>query len=416
MDDGGIGRRLREIRAWRGLSLRATAELAGFSAGYLSLIERGLRPVDKRTTLEALAGALRVAPSELGSAFPPSNRAGDAYTAARLHVPAIEDALADLEIGDRDPGSHAAWSDTQARADALAAARRTGDYARQAELLPSLISDLNAAVGQHGPAALRGLVTAYQRAATTTKTLGVRGVPAFAALRARQAADHLGDPAWQALAAVATISTSSRPRAVLVADRTIDSLSGSLDDQRCREMAGALHLGAALAEAVLGRADRAYERVVAAGGRARRRDGGVPDGEHDHVAGERVAGGLVDGHGFGGMLFGPSNVRMWRMSVAVEAGDGGRVHELGSGWDVRAIPSPRRHADYWTEMARGMATSPTTRDDAVTALLRAEELAPDHVRSHPLLRETVRDLLRRTPSDRAAGREVRGLAFRMGLS
>ena len=69
-----VGRRLREIRSWRGLSLTVTAELAGLSAGYLSHIERGLRPLQRRATLEALASALRVAPSEItGQPCPPSS-------------------------------------------------------------------------------------------------------------------------------------------------------------------------------------------------------------------------------------------------------------------------------------------------------------------------------------------------------
>lgn len=81
--DRTIGRRLGEVRAWRGLSLRAAAELAGFSASYLSMIERGLRPVDKRSTLEALANALRVAPSELtGTPYPPTDTASSEAHAA----------------------------------------------------------------------------------------------------------------------------------------------------------------------------------------------------------------------------------------------------------------------------------------------------------------------------------------------
>ena len=91
---------------WRGLSLRAVAELAGFSASYLSLIERGVRPVDKRSTLEALAAALRVAPSELGSAFPPAGRS-DELAAARTFVPRIEEALTDIAGRARSRGTRA---------------------------------------------------------------------------------------------------------------------------------------------------------------------------------------------------------------------------------------------------------------------------------------------------------------------
>lgn len=392
-ESGGtaVGRRLREIRVWRGMSLRAVAELAGFSASYLSLIERGERPVDKRSTLEALAAALRVAPSELGSAFPPAGRP-DELAPARSHLTRIEEALTDVEVGEGDVTEP--WPAVEQRLDELTAARLRNDYTRQAELLPRLIVDLNGAVrGEHRTAALEALCAVYQRAAVTTKTLGVRGLPSFAALRARQAADQLGDPAWQGLATVATASTSGRARAVALADRGIDALADRLGDPRCREMAGALHLGAALSEATLGHRDRAAERLDEA---------------------TRLADGMTDGHGFAGMLFGPANVRVWRMSVAVESGEGGRVGELAAGWDVRAIPVRGRRADYWAEIGRGLATSRSTRDEAVTALLRAEALAPQRIRAHPLLRETVADLHRRSRGG-ALDRELRGLAWRMGV-
>ncbi len=73
MDDQArtIGRRLREVRYWRRKSLRAVAELAGLSESYLSRLERGERPVDRRSTLEALAAALEVAPGELTAAGTP---------------------------------------------------------------------------------------------------------------------------------------------------------------------------------------------------------------------------------------------------------------------------------------------------------------------------------------------------------
>jgi transcriptional regulator with XRE-family HTH domain len=387
-----IGRRLREIRQWRGLSLRAVAELAGFSASYLSLIERGHRPVDKRSTLEALAAALRVAPSELGSAFPPAGRADDGLTTARTFLTGIEEALTDIEVGEGD--ATAPWPAISRRLDEMAAARLRNDYTRQAELLPGLIADLNGSVrGSRRQDALRALCGVYQRAAVTAKTLGVRGLPAFAALRARQAAEQLDDPAWRGLAAMITASTSGRARAVVLADRGVDALADRLDDPRCREMAGALHLGAALSEAALGRPDRAAERLDEA---------------------TRLAARLADGHGFGGMLFGPTNVRVWRLSVAVESGEGGRVRELAKGWDVRAIPVPARHADYWSEIGRGLAASKADRDEAIMALLRAEKLAPQRIRAHPLIRETVADLHRRARPG-SLDRELRGLAWRMGV-
>ena len=56
------------------MALTVTAELAELSAGYLSRIDRGLRPVQRRATLEgaSLASALRVSSSEItGQPYPP---------------------------------------------------------------------------------------------------------------------------------------------------------------------------------------------------------------------------------------------------------------------------------------------------------------------------------------------------------
>lgn len=60
-----IGRRIRELRKWRRMDLAAVAGLAGMSPSYLSLIERGKRPVTKRMVLERVAAALRVSPTDL---------------------------------------------------------------------------------------------------------------------------------------------------------------------------------------------------------------------------------------------------------------------------------------------------------------------------------------------------------------
>ncbi|ACU95388.1 predicted transcriptional regulator [Saccharomonospora viridis DSM 43017] len=62
MGENDVGRRIREVRAWRGLSLRATAELTGITHGYLAQLERGEKPVKNRQLLEALARTLRVSP------------------------------------------------------------------------------------------------------------------------------------------------------------------------------------------------------------------------------------------------------------------------------------------------------------------------------------------------------------------
>lgn len=388
-----IGTRLREIRAWRGLSLRATAQLAGLSASYLSMIERGERQVERRATLEALAAALRVAPSELGSVFPGSYR-DPAVAAARASVGDVEDALTDIDLDDRPGRPAAPWPEITARLGELARLRPLGDYATQGTLLPDLIADLHVALPEHRQAALEGLCSCYQAAAQMARSLGVRGMPHMAALRLRHAAEELDDPAWLGLGAYITAGASGRARSIVVADRGVAELAPHLDDRRCREMAGQLHLVASLAETVLGHPDRGEDRIAEAVDLART----VPDGEL----------------GFAGLMFGPTNAAAWRVSSAMER-DPGTAAELAEKVDVTALPAPVRRAAYWADLGRGLASLRGRREDAIVALRQAEELSPQRVRTHPLAREAVVGLLRQARRD-GEGRELRGLAYRMGIA
>jgi transcriptional regulator with XRE-family HTH domain len=54
-DEGTVGARLRVLRRWRGLTLTELAGLADLSTSYLSMAERGLRPIDRRSVIGRLA-------------------------------------------------------------------------------------------------------------------------------------------------------------------------------------------------------------------------------------------------------------------------------------------------------------------------------------------------------------------------
>lgn len=68
----------------------------------------------------------------------------------------------------------------------------------------------------------------------------------------------------------------------------------------------------------------------------------------------------------------------------------------------------------YADLGRGLAQERGRDREAVEALCEAERIAPDLVRSTPLVRETVGDLLRRARR-RAGGRNLTGLAFRIGI-
>jgi transcriptional regulator with XRE-family HTH domain len=141
-DEPVIGRRLREIRSWRGLSLTVTAELAGLSAGYLSRIERGLRPVQRRATLEALASALRVSPSEItGQPYRPSS-ASEAV--AHSAAPGLRAVLRDIELGEPLIGAAPRpLAELRAEVTAVTSACAACDYGALGHAVPGLLGELH---------------------------------------------------------------------------------------------------------------------------------------------------------------------------------------------------------------------------------------------------------------------------------
>ena len=113
-------------------------------------------------------------------------------------------------------------------------------------------------------------------------------------------------------------------------------------------------------------------------------------------------------------VFGPSNVDIHRVAVATDLGDPAtalqhaeqvRPHHLPSGYEERA-------GRYLIDVARAY-TARHRDDDALGALLDAEETAPEEIRTHRLARAVVADLLGRERRSRTRG--LRALASRCGV-
>jgi len=112
--------------------------------------------------------------------------------------------------------------------------------------------------------------------------------------------------------------------------------------------------------------------------------------------------------------FGPSNVGVWRMSVALESGDHSEAARIATTVNPAALPSPTRQSAYWREYGRALARLPRRQDDAVLALRRAELISPARIHRHPFMRSVLAELTTRAKRD-AVGRELRGMAYRAGL-
>jgi transcriptional regulator with XRE-family HTH domain len=395
-----IGRRVREIRTWRGMNLTTTAGLAGISPSALSLMERGKRPISKRAVLESLARALRVSPFELtGQPHPPS---GEGTAESRSAMATLADLLGGWWIGEVPDRPGRPLPEVLAELDSFHGARNSpgphgaGDYVAQVETLSPLIRDLLAASADR--TALRRtlvpLLLAYHVAGSISARLGIPGLPSLAAERMRDVADELNDPVWRGVAdwgRAQFLSATNRERQYELAVAVADKAPAGRPETR-----GMANLTAAFAAAAMARPDVAETHLAAAAELAELVE---PD---------------VSPWPSGVMQFGRTNVDIFRVGVGVELGQGARVAEIGSA--VRLATASRgRQASFWMDYARGLITERRTRDKGLQALLRAEKLAPQQVRTNVFAREAVTNLLSSARSQ-AGGPDLRGLAWRMDIA
>ncbi|WP_018683259.1 helix-turn-helix domain-containing protein [Actinokineospora enzanensis] len=386
-----IGRRLRQIRNARGKSLAVVAGLAGISPSYLSRLESGHRALDRRSLIVALARALDVAPTEITNAAltTPGEAEEDralgavrlALFAASMHAPR---------------GRVCGADELDARATDLLNRQRDCDYATVGTRLPGLINDLHTTLesGAHTRDVLRLLVTTHVQG--TQAWLGDIGASQDlawqAATMAADAAQRLAEPVALAVSGFGMAFGLIGAGGFELADEVLDATDPGTTDNVELQMSGMLTLARSLVAASRGNQS---ERVAAL------------DQAEDlaRFAGEGNA------MWFG---FGPANVGVWRMSVALEAGEHGEAARIAATIDPDALPSPTRRSAYWREYGRALARMPNRRDDAVMMLRKAERISPARVHRHPFIHSILSELLARARDD-AIGRELRGLAYRSGL-
>lgn len=395
-----IGANLRRIRKGQGISLDVLAGTSGLSKSFLSRVERGERTLDRRSHLNALAKALQCSLGDLvGQPFPAVGRTQDITHAA---VPALRRVLHAAAIGYVDEHAQPRpVAELAAAAGDLWDMRRRCDYAGVARILPGLVEALQVHVarGDDTRQALRLLVEVTSAAAFSLRALGYADLAWTAAEQCHAAAAALGDPFAIGFADFTRAQASSLgpgyDAALHLAEEAADQLrpylTGDTEEER---VYGTLLLTAAWAAAATRNYDQVDTYVTEAVELGARTGDADPAGDPWQT------------------YFGPANTRIWEMSIAVEAGDGGRAAELADAVDLSVIDSKSRQAAFWTELGRGLAQEPGRETDAAEAFLRADHVAPQRVRSNALVRQAVGTMLDRV-TQRAAGRKLSALASRM---
>ncbi|MGW1061838.1 helix-turn-helix domain-containing protein [Micromonospora rubida] len=391
-----VGRRVAYWRGRRRLSQQVFADRLGKSKSWVDKVERGVRSLDRVSTLQEVAAVLRIDTAVLlGRDVQPA-----AVIERTAEVERIRAALSRYEIPlGRPAGSRPVLPAVQmARQVAYAwTTFQHARYPRVIDLLPDLLADVERTHATDPAAGRMPLAEAYRITASLLVKLGAPDLAWLAVDRAMIAAT--GDRVQVAAAAVQlgqVLCASGQVRvaksAMLAAAYRIAPPVIEFGLPPELSLCGTLLLQAALAAARHGDDAAVAELLDEAAALAAR----VGDG-HDH-------------HRTG---FGPTAVELARVAAAVELGDGGDAvawHEKATtrdGW--RWLPAEHRAA-HLIDAARAYLQT----DDPVSAgriLMEADRIAPAEIRHRP----AGRDLLAQVARDPTAPTTLIHLAATLGI-
>lgn len=382
-----IGRRVAYLRVRRRLSQQSFADRLGKSKSWVDKVERGVRSLERLSTIREIAAVLRVDPAALlGRDVQPAEVAERSEGVARIRAALSAYPMAFGRQADRavmPPDRLArevrhAWTTYQ-----------HARYPRLVELLPTVLTEVHRAHGQHPEAGRTAVVEMDRVTAAVLVKLGEGSLAWLAADRAMSAA--AGDRVLLACAAVQlgeVLRGSARAGPVMLAAAS-QIAAGTPEALSLR---GSLLLQAALIAARAGD-DRTAGRLL------------------DEAAelGDQVG----DGHDHYRTAFGPAAVEVARAAVAVELGDGPEAvarHEKAIGRDGwRWLPVEHRAA-HLIDAARAYLRT----DDPANAarvLVRAERIAPAEISHRPAARDVVAQVARHS----AAPATVTQLAINLGV-
>ncbi len=339
----------------------------------------------------ALARALEVAPSEI-------TRSGVGLSGDLDEDRSLGDVrLSMLQASIGEPGGEVVSSSVlKIRANSVLDAQRRCDYSMVGSELPGLIRDLHTslAAGRDDEALLKlAVLTHVQGTQAWLSAIGAAPDLAWqASLLARRAAERLDDPLFGAVSAFGTSFGLLSAGGFEPARRLLSAAEPGTATNEAMQVSGMLALTHALVAAA----------KVDAGSRRAALDQAADLAAHT---------GDANAMWFG---FGPSNVGIWRMSVALEAGDHHEAAAIAETVDPRALAATRQAA-YYREYGRALARLPKRQTEAVLMLRRAEKISPARIHRHPFMRAVLTELLARAKKE-AVGRELRGMAYRSGLS
>ncbi|MFC4052113.1 helix-turn-helix domain-containing protein [Actinomadura syzygii] len=392
----GVGPRLARTRKLRGLTQQQLAERVPCSKSLIAQVERGHKPASQ-ALIAGAARALRVEVGELtGQPYHDGTPREDLVHAA---IPGLRRALLGWDLPDEDvrPRPVAALRADVQRASKLG---RDAYYGRLGEMLPGLLEELTTAVHE-APSADRAalfalLSEAYTGVTAIAYTLGYFDLRSLAMERVEWAARQSDDPLrvartqWQR--STLFLVSASYERGARLLNRIRHDLGEDVGrmDPATLSVYGATHLRSAIFAARKPNAGEAWLHIAEARDAAR-----LLDADANHY----------------GLEFGPSNVAIHEVGVAVEMYDGTEAVKRAARIRLPPTVAPVRLGHYYIDLARGWLYH-GNRARALETLYAARQAAPQQTRHHPQVRETVRML---TDLERRRPKSLSGFASWLGI-
>ncbi|MFF3273136.1 helix-turn-helix domain-containing protein [Streptomyces chrestomyceticus] len=389
-----IGRRARRARLRLGMPQADLAAALGKSQGWVSKMECGLIELDRVGILNLLAAELHVHPNDL---------IGRPYTNSpdenRWQV-AASSILRELRRYDLTPVFNGAPRAAAKLWREMTRLHRLRDAAANVSILrvlPDLFRESRAlaevASGHEREEAYAIYAVCCKFAHTAAHSLGHPELITMACERAAWSARLSGDPVMPAVADWMRVwdmwASADWEDAIVLSDKAISTVQQ--DYERGKPLAvrawGSLQLRAAVSAARGGRSSEAEDRIGLAKTAAERMNdyAGAP---------------VYDRHS---LTFSPGNVQIHAISVSLEMGQQRKalaINHRTSPELVSSLPNSRQ-GHHHMDLARAWLWD-GNRDKALGELEKAERIAPQLIRNHPIARSTLRSIVY---AERAATRE-----------
>lgn len=396
-DRAAVAARVAEQRHLAGHTQASLAEAAKVSESLIKKVEQKKASATP-AFIAAVAKALRISPTALtGQPYAPVESADAAVHGA---VAVLRTELAAYDIDDERVSQVRPVAVLAKDVDQVCTWRRGASFHRLGDALPGLLGEVRAAVHRWtGPDRDRALVMLcelYYSAHSLAYKLGYPDLAALAVDRIGWAASEADNPLWRAVAQFqrgALLTSGGDWNAALsFLDRCRSQIeprlgAGARDDLIAW---GGLHLQSGLA------ASRSGRRALA----------------DDHLAEARETAARLGDDRDRILSFGPTNVGIWSVALAVEAMDGTEALTRARTLVIPDGSPSERVGHHYIDLSRAYLLHGDRRR-AFDALLSAKRISPAQTRYNPMVHETTRAIAR---AEARAVDSVHGYAVWLGIA